>query len=336
MNHLARLGCGVIALVSLLAAGTSAATAQEGVDTTAIVIMDADGENLRTLYRKPGHLGGTPSISPDGKLLLFDDRATLTYGQTRIYTMPVAVAAGKDAAARDTEADDFPIPADPAAATDLGLGYAPVWSPDSKQIAFYHQANNPDGQTPGVWTMNADGSNRRWRCEGKAPRWSPDGKRLAIVVDGHSGDSIIYYDFDAQLTQRALDRDYPNIAGAAWSPDGKRLAILIPSRAGNGQLLLAAVPERTPADADAPPPATATVRFAGDIGWRPDWSSDGKYLLFWIRDAKQHRRLQRLEVDGTSAPELLKHQEEYIFNSDATWSPDSKQVLWIRTKETAQ
>ena len=75
---------------------------------------------------------------------------------------------------------------------------------------------------------------------------------------------------------------------------------------------------------------SAKVRLTTDIGYRPNWSPDGKHLLIWVRDAEGRRQLYRVEVDSDQAPEKLAHQDESSFNSDAIWSPDGKQILWTR------
>jgi Tol biopolymer transport system component len=308
----ARRSCRV-ALLSLAASlalahlvvGMAAASAQDSDASSSIVVMDANGDNLRTLYTRAGYWSGTPSFSPDGKKLLFDSCPVGSFGETHIYSL---TATFND---------------QPGEPTDLGPGYAPAWSPGGKQIAFYIQAGNPERLAPGVWTMNADGSDRTWRCGGKAPRWSPDGTSLAVVRITGSGDTIDVHNLTTQETKTVLEHPYPRLAGAAWSPDGTRLAVLVPSREGDGELLLITAGFNG---------HKTNVRYKGDIGWRPWWSPDGKQLLLWIRDKEQHRRVHVLDLDATSEPQLLKHQEETAFNSDANWSPDGKQIVWVRAE----
>ncbi|MBI2957323.1 MAG: PD40 domain-containing protein, partial [Chloroflexi bacterium] len=60
----------------------------------------------------------------------------------------------------------------------LGVGSAPVVSPDGSKIAFVHGGD--------IWTMNSDGNNRIQLTNISAseyrPAWSPDGKRIVFVV----------------------------------------------------------------------------------------------------------------------------------------------------------
>ena len=275
-----------------------AALAQNG--DTKIVAMDTGGENLRTLVGAAGERFGTPSMSPRGDTLLYDMSPTGQFGATHVFTVrPDAEEKAKD----------------------LGVGNAPSWSPDGARIVFHVTAGNRDEIKPGVWVMNADGTGRTWLCEGKAARFSPDGHRLLFIdnPDGQ-GEGIYRLDMRTDEILPMLDHVYQRIAGACWSPDGKRIAVIV-RQASAAELLLVA------AEGDD---RSATIRLTEDIGWRPNWSSDGKFLLLWVRDDQGSRQLHRLEVDSEKEPEILAHQDESSFNSDGIWSPDDKQILWIR------
>src|ERR1044072_3719301 len=66
----------------------------------------------------------------------------------------------------------------------------PAWSPDSKTLAFFSNANN--GAQRQLWCVNADGSNPKQltSINGYAARlrWSRDGKKIAFLyVEGADG-----------------------------------------------------------------------------------------------------------------------------------------------------
>ncbi len=60
---------------------------------------------------------------------------------------------------------------------DLGLGNSPTFSPAGDRIAFLLNS----GAEPGVWMMNADGSERRPLGDYGRPRWSPDSRQFMIA-----------------------------------------------------------------------------------------------------------------------------------------------------------
>lgn len=62
----------------------------------------------------------------------------------------------------------------------LGKGYAPMISPDGKQIVFARFSSNTESS---LWVMNIDGSNATQLSTGKSehvgcPCWSPDGNQI--------------------------------------------------------------------------------------------------------------------------------------------------------------
>jgi Tol biopolymer transport system component len=303
----------VAVVSSLILAGAAPLVAQDAAKPLpGIYIMNPDGANFRLAVKLPGKWNGTPSISPDGKTLLFDASEAGQFQLGHVYVMPT------DGTAENVK--------------ELGVGSAPCWSADGRQIVFYVHQGNPDSAEPGIWVMNADGNGRRWMSTGRGPRWSPDGKRL-LVLDNleQTGDGLYVMDLQKRdELEVVLDHTYPMIAGASWAPDGKRLAYLRHS-GRKSELVIQPLEGKDRGERvrlakganDARDPRTNR-----SMGWRPTWSPDGKYLLLWIAGAAGPEQLHRIEADTTSEPELLAHQDVGRVNTDPHWSADGKWIVF--------
>jgi Tol biopolymer transport system component len=99
--------------------------------------------------------------------------------------------------------------ADGSAAVAIAHGWAPVWSPDGKRMAFYRD----DGWT---YVFDMDSAVVRPLAEGVMPAWSPDGRRIVV----NRGGAILYViDVASGSKVDLANGQYP-----AWSPDGTRIA----------------------------------------------------------------------------------------------------------------
>ena len=187
---------------------------------------DADGKNIRRLTETKGY-DAEATISPDGKKIIF---TSMRDGDLDLYVMDKN---GKNIKRLTTE---------------LGYDGGAFFSPDSKQIVYraFHPrteaeiarykdrlANNLIEPTVfEVWTMNADGTNKRQVTKlgaaSFAPFFTPDGKRI-IFCTNH---------FAADARKRNFDLALINIDGSGlervtfnetfdgfpmFSPDGKKL-----------------------------------------------------------------------------------------------------------------
>ena len=108
----------------------------------------------------------------------------------------------------------------------------PAWSPDGSHIAFYRQGSASDSITsadlPGLWVMNADGSNQYMLVQfdtfaSGPPVWSPDGKWIA-ASDGVPELSDIWL-VPAQGGEATPIRIPGLERSVCWSPDSSALML---------------------------------------------------------------------------------------------------------------
>ena len=169
-----------------------------------IYVMNADGSDVRRLTRD-GAVDSFPQWSPDGKRILFGRDAGRRSG---LYTMrpdgtdvrrltrgkdltPAWSPDGRSIAFHRAPPDDgdgtlWVVDSDGSQERRLEegfLGVAPQWSPDGERIAFYARNGHEY-----VYTVDADGGDRRRIAEGRDPRWLPD-DTLIFAMRGKDKDS---------------------------------------------------------------------------------------------------------------------------------------------------
>ena len=146
-----------------------------------------------------GPAGGAPAAVPQGTILFTSDRS----GNFEIYSVR-AVGSRLGQLTRNRLQDA-----------------APLLSPDGRRIVFKRGA---DDYTPGLWLMNADGSQqRRLAGYGSNPAWSPDSRRIAYSGSGRSGaNSSPLVILSADDGRRVVV--HGSNGAPSWSLDGTRLA----------------------------------------------------------------------------------------------------------------
>jgi len=106
----------------------------------------------------------------------------------------------------------------------------PTWSAAGDRIAFY--SNHP---REGIWTVNADGTDRRFLANGRVAAWAPSGDTLAVadvrwppeIGTAEAVLSLVSV-HTAQIEERAVFHALAIAPGeVAWSPDGGHIAAIL-------------------------------------------------------------------------------------------------------------
>ncbi|MDA2939056.1 serine/threonine-protein kinase [Acidobacteria bacterium AH-259-A15] len=194
-----------------------------------------------------------PSLSPDGKSLVYTSRAS---GNWDIYLQRVG---GQNPInlTRDSEAADT----------------APAFSPDGEHIAFRSERGGG-----GIFVMGATGESvKRLTDFGYNPVWSPDGREILCAMEnvnwspqGRSmvGSQLWAVDVasgEKRQVTRGEDAVQPH-----WSPHGERIAYWGLRKGGQRDIWT------IPAEGGEPVPVTSDAA----LDWNPIWSPDGDYLYF--------------------------------------------------------
>ena len=103
--------------------------------------------------------------------------------------------------------------------TDPSIDVSGSFSPDGRKIAF----NSDRGGSPQIYTMNADGTNKKRISFGKGryeqPVWSPRGDMIAFVKINKGRFSIGVMNTDGS-GERLLTESFSD-EGPTWSPNGR-------------------------------------------------------------------------------------------------------------------
>lgn len=230
-----------------------------------------------------------PAWSPDGAQLAF---ASARSGNAEVYVC----AADGSSVKRLT--------------SNRGADRSPSWSPDGKRIAF---TSSIGGRS--IWLMAADGSGQVQPFKPGAgdvdssPSWMPDGQAVVFSRAKGNGSEVMIARLDGSAPVALTNT--PDVAETSprCSPDGSLIAYVVP-RAGLWVMK---------ADGSA-----ARRVIAGQIADAPDWSPDGKRLLYATAAGEVHV----VNPDGTGdtvVPWAAAGQQQ----SCPAWSPDGKRIACV-------
>ena len=185
----------------------------------------------------------------------------------------------------------------------------PQVSPDGLWVAYVVTTNDreSDEARSAIWMVSWDGSQRLALTAAAVgtdkPKWSPDGRYLSFLSTPAGSDKAQVMLLDRRGGDaRRLTSVSGDIGEYAWSPDGKRLVFTMePSDAGS----------------QSKPMVIEALHFKQD--------QDG-YLT---QDRTRH--LYSFDVESKHLEQLT---SDAAFNEDLpVWSPDGRQIAFIRTHE---
>jgi len=224
----------------------------------------------------------------------------------------------------------------------------PDWSPDGTKVAFTRCGSQRCEQ----WVVNADGTDPVRlgpdctntpppACEDRGDgAWSPDGRSIAFnrawgaVQNGQIQRSELWVmDADGSharpITRLTARHPYTrDVGNAMWSPNGKSLVLTII----NGSL---GKPAGHQAVFTIHADGTGLRRLTPwnlDAGDHPDWSPDGKLLIFRTvaGDDDQFGNLYTIRPNGSGLKQLTHYSSTTVVLSQS-FSPDGHAITFAKS-----
>jgi Tol biopolymer transport system component len=210
-----------------------------------------------------------------------------------------------------------------------GINRSPVWSPDSRRIAY---SSNEAGN-PRIIIRDADGGGGTQEIPVKCDRtylmcWSRDGSMIIFAgIRDASGEDILVLSLNGERRPWEFLGSRFDEAQASLSPDGKWLAY-VSNESGSNQVYVRPFPR-----------GNGKWQISTDMGAEASWSPDGKTLFY-----KSQSELRAVVIDGSKGMSvgktsvLVKDFARILFESmvDFDPTPDGKYLICTRPAEDSE
>jgi Tol biopolymer transport system component len=246
--------------------------------------------------------------------------------------------------------------------------YEASWSPDGDKIVF---TSNRDQGNSEVYLMNADGSEQVNLSQSKGfdgrASWSPDGASIVFTSDRDGAETLYLYSFKSSSIRPLSVAGIASAAEPVFSPDGQWIAFRGFNQQAKSDIWLVSIDGR-----DTQQLTHNEKSEDGRVSWSPDgrklvyhsrrdhqynlyiydldqqheiqitnlpnldvepnWSHDGKHILFLSARGQLGRtQLCLMQEDGSQQHCLT--DERYQI-ADARWLDDDSGILLINWQET--
>lgn len=192
-----------------------------------------------------------------------------------------------------------------------------AWSPDGEFLAFVSILS--PREKPQIYRVDFDGRNLQRLTDSGwyyLPTWSPDGKQIAFLSHGTPTNMRL---FRGTLQLYVMDADGENLRLLAedvgenpprWSPDSGELLFTSYNNNPEGGIYMVSLSD-------------GQIREVINGGGFPDWSADGRQIVFIASDKGDS---QIYVVDAAGGERRAIANAAWI--SSPRWSPDNQRILF--------
>ena len=211
--------------------------------------------------------------------------------------------------------------------TSSGTNFLPSWSPDGRFIVY--SKASPTGA--GIWIVDAAGRRPRLVTPEEGDLWAhvtPDGSHIVFTNFTGDGDGSI----SVVRTDGSHEHQIAPNSGASYndpvvSPDGHRIAFMR-WHVHNKRMGIYSMPRHGGPERAVTPTALE--------GWAPDWSPDGKRVLFssHIFGELPNGAVYSVRSDGADVQKLT-HPPFPLEDYEASWSPSGERIVFSSDRRFA-